>query len=118
VLGGPTFSSDGLGLFPTVTAPVLDSIAVLSADGKTLRLFVVNRGLTTNVTAHVALDGLSAPGGSISIATVNGAGYDSANTMFTPFAVITTARSIPTTPEFDMSFPAHSLTVLSVPTGR
>jgi alpha-L-arabinofuranosidase len=118
VLGGPTFSSDGLGLFPTVTAPVLDSVAVLSADGQTLRLFVTNRSLTTDVTTHVALDGLSAPPGSISVATVNGPNYDSANTMFTPFAVITTARSVPALAEFDIDFPAHSLTVLSVPTGR
>jgi alpha-N-arabinofuranosidase len=119
VLGAPTFSTDGLNYFPSIpNVPVLDSVAAVAPDTKTLRLYVVNRSLTDDVTAHVAVDGSRGSTGSITVATVNGATYESANSLFDPYQVILTARAIPASAEFDMTFPAHSVVLLIARTGQ
>ena len=119
VLGAPTFSSEGLGTFPPQTdLAVLDSTAVTGPGEGTLRLYVVNRSLREAVTARVALDGLTGPIASISLATVNGFNYDSDNSAFFPNAVTTVTRALAPAAEFDFTFPAHSLSVLTILAAR
>jgi alpha-L-arabinofuranosidase len=115
VLGAPTFSTDGLGVYPPQSGvPVLDSVAVRTSDSRTLRVFVVNRSLTNDVTARVALDAFPGTIGSITVAIVNGPTYDAANSVFAPNTVSMMTMTVAAAAELSMLFPAHSLVMLAV----
>jgi len=95
--------------------PAGDSrVATPGPDEGTLRLFVVNRSLQDDVVARVAFDSYVGDVGSISMAIVNGTAYTSENTLFDPNAVSTKTLPVPPAPEFDITFPAHSLIVFAV----
>ena len=113
LLGAPTFSTSGLEGFPALSAvPALDAVSVSGPEPGTHRLFVVNRSLQSDITAHIAFDSLAGTVNSVSMALVNGASYTSENNFFTPQAVTTTTAPLPPNSEFDFTFPAHSLVVL------
>jgi alpha-L-arabinofuranosidase len=115
VLGAPTFATDGLGVFPPLSdLPVLDTVSVLAPDNQTLRVYVVNRSLSEDVTARVALDGFPGAIGSITVAVINGPNFESENSIFTPEAVSMTTRPLTAASEFEFTFPAHSLVVFGV----
>jgi alpha-L-arabinofuranosidase len=115
VVGSPTFSSDGIEGFPSLPAvPALDTVAVTGPEAGTVRLFVVNRSLSSDIVAHVAFDSFAGSVGSVTAVVVNAASYTSENTETDQNAVTTTTAPAAAATEFDMSFPAHSLVVFVV----
>jgi len=114
VNGSPTY--DALvpfgGMVPVAGVPSLDAVAVEAPGRSAVWIYVVNRHLSADVTATVALNRLQ--GKSITAEILDGATYDAVNSPAAPNAVAVTTSSVPLANPFTFSFPAHSLTRLVV----
>jgi alpha-N-arabinofuranosidase len=109
---GDTFSAGGhSGL------PVLDTVATLSADGKQLVIFAINRSENNAVETTLSL----AAGqftGTIQAHVVNGSGIKSRNTFSDPGQVVARQNSILAEGrEATVTFEPHSVTALVCPLG-
>jgi alpha-L-arabinofuranosidase len=108
----PTFSAAAYGEFPEMSGlPVLHTIATRADETPGVRLYVVNRSLTSSVTARVSIDGLTRAVRTLSAVVVNGGSFAAANSALIPNAVSVQNLSLTPAAEFDFTFPAHSLTV-------
>jgi alpha-L-arabinofuranosidase len=114
VSGSPTY--DALVPFgqmpPVAGVPSLDAVAVESPVGDRLWIYVVNRHLTDPVVASVAVNGLLAQ--AVEVQVVTGPQYDSANSSTAPDAVTIMTSSVPAANPLRLTFPAHSLTRLTI----
>lgn len=100
----------------TATVPDLDVSATMTADGRSLRLAVINRHATSAVRAGLTLDGRA--GGLPARAAVRELGADvddvlASNSLSRPDRVGLRDRGVAELPEAAYDFPAHSITLLS-----
>jgi len=94
--------------------PYLDVSATADENGKKLTLSVVNRHPTSDITADIAIEGfqLQATG---DLYEVNGPSLDSTNTFAEPKNIgVKRSQFSGVGPSFRQTFPAHSLTVLTL----
>ena len=104
------FSSGPIKLLSAQTdVPMLDAVATRSPDGTRYALFVVNRSLTHEVTAPVALDLPAGVTGTRTLLT--GPTFDARNTAEEPLQVAPVTTPFPSSDDFTHTFPRHSLTV-------
>jgi len=97
---------------------LLDAVAVRDHEAGTLTLAVVNRDLTRSMEAAVEIADVACPVGAVAY-EVNGSTVGAANSVEAPGVVTVTERgavSLGSSPTYQ--FPAHSLTVLRLDTGR
>lgn len=107
--------SHGVGRLPEIDkAPYLDVFAAVSADGKVLTLFCVNRSLDTDIPAAIRLSGFTA-GKTVEVHTVSGKSLSDANDEMVPLRVAP-MDSLETAQKdgWKHMFPHESVTVLSV----
>jgi alpha-L-arabinofuranosidase len=114
VSGSPTYDAlVPFGIMPPVAGvPTLDAVAVESPKADRLWIYVVNRDLARDVTASVAIDGLLARSATAEV--VDGPRYDSANSAVNPDTVVPMTASVPAGNPLTYTFPAHSLTRLTL----
>lgn len=91
--------------------PALGALAAISRTGQRLTLLVLNRSLTGPITTTIRLAGFAPqPMAQVQILSGNSAGSHNEDN---PGAVAPVARRLDNAgPEFDFTFPAHSLTLL------
>jgi alpha-N-arabinofuranosidase len=93
---------------------VLDASAVLSPDGSSVRLAVINRDRSRDVHAAVEIAGATVPADGVAY-QMNATSVESANSFDRPGDVGVLERPIRVTDQpFMYLFPAHSLTMLSL----
>jgi alpha-N-arabinofuranosidase len=94
--------------------PYLDVVAALSRDGGTLTLFCVNRSVSADITAHIALDHFAAAS-TASVQTLSSASLTDRNDETAPTRVIPAASSEQLTNNtWTHMFPRSSVTVISI----
>jgi alpha-L-arabinofuranosidase len=109
----PSFDAPGVTFFAGRNdVPVLHGIAVQMADR--VHLYVVNRDLYEDVSAGVELAGLGPAPTSAVVRTLNADSFSAENTAATPNAVRITESVIAPASAFQFSFPAHSLTRITL----
>lgn len=116
VRDSPTFDAPGTFYLAARTGvPALDAIAVRSAAGDRLWVYVVNSDLYQDVAARVVLRNLSGPGvTSLTAEVLNGPAYTSVNTSADSTVVSIATSSLASTGAVSITFSAHSLTRLTV----
>jgi alpha-N-arabinofuranosidase len=91
----------------------LVTTASAGKDG-TLNIVVVNRSAREDIKARVALD--HRPAGAVDVSVVSGRSYDDFNNPQHPDGVkVETSQLKPGSPAFEMTFRAHSVTLLRIP---
>ncbi len=104
---------------PEIAAvPFLDVTAALSADGKHLLLFCVNRHLTDSISAQFDVAALGRPTGMAAVSTLRGDSILQVNDEEDPNLVVPVHAKQAIAPGFMHTFPAGSVTVLDVPVTR
>jgi alpha-N-arabinofuranosidase len=105
----PTFNSSKEGS----EVPYLDVVTSRSNDGKHIFVKAVNTNLANSLQTSVTLKGVSVePRASLSI--VNGNSLDVSNSFATPEAVKVTNVSVSASSSFQLTIPAHSVSVLTL----
>jgi alpha-N-arabinofuranosidase len=96
--------------------PALDSLATLSADGRTVYLAVINRNEDQELSATIRIRGWNlASGGPLHVFELNGKNKVAANPFGSSANVNIRERSLPVGPlPVSYKFPAHSVTVLEI----
>ena len=115
---GPTYTvTHGVQRLPEIAnVPYLDVTAAVSADGKRLLLFCVNRSLNTGANAIFDLAGLNVSPGPVHITTLESDSITAENTEEDPGYVHPMTRTETTTAgDFKHTFPSASVTVLELP---
>jgi alpha-L-arabinofuranosidase len=114
VSGSPTYDAlVPFGIMPPVAGvPTLEAVAVEPPAGDRLWIYVVNRDLTRDASASVAINGLVAH--NVTAEVVDGPQFDSANSAVDPNTVTLSTSSLPPGNPLTYTFPAHSLTRLTV----
>jgi len=105
----PTFNStkEGTGV------PYLDVVTSRSSDGKHIFVKAVNTNLTHSLQTSVTIKGVSVgPGATLSI--VNGDSLSASNSFTTPEAVKITNVTVSASANFQLTLPAHSVSVLTL----
>jgi alpha-L-arabinofuranosidase len=106
-----TFSSGPIKLISGQTdVPMLDVLATRDPGRHKYAVFVVNRSLTSSVTASVTLDLPPGVAGTISLLT--GPTFDARNDAANPTRVALSTTAFAATDDFTHTFPPHSLAVL------
>ena len=101
--------------FPNLPdVPYLDISATTDDKGQKLTLAVVNRHPTDDITANIVMEGIKTASTG-DLYEVNGPSLDATNTFDSPHNVGVKKRSLSGVgPNFKQTYPAHSLTVLTV----
>ncbi len=94
--------------------PFLDVDAAISADRKTITLFVVNRDQEHDLATTLNIAGL-AKKVSASVETLSAADLYSGNDETSPEAIVPINKTVPAGAEFTYTFPRASFTVLTLP---
>ncbi|MCP5152945.1 MAG: hypothetical protein H6983_02180 [Ectothiorhodospiraceae bacterium] len=114
LLDPPLHSTQGYEVIPAYEdLPVLDTVAVRSADDQRLHVYVVNRSLTEGVTTRIALDRFVSAPSAVTAAVLHGAAVDAVNTAAAPDAVSVSTVPLSPSNEIEYTFPAHSLVRLT-----
>ncbi len=117
----PTYTvTKGIRRLPEISSvPYLDITAAMSADGRHLLLFCVNRHLTDTLTAQFNLAGLGvAKSGTVKVSTLRADSILTENDEEDPNAVVPVHSSELLAARYTHRFPNSSVTVLDVPMGR
>jgi alpha-L-arabinofuranosidase len=77
-------------------------------------VYVINRDLVQDISAYIMITGTDLTIQSVTVETLNGPGYESVNTHEDPDAVTLTTSSLTPSDIFNITFPAHSLTRLTL----
>ncbi len=116
VQGSPTFDSVAFGIVPTLTGvPMLHAAAALSSSRDRLWIYVVNRDLTTDVTAEVVIPTFPPVGvSSVTAEVLNGSDPTAANVPGQTPVVQVSTSTLAAASSFAHTFPAHSLTRFTI----
>jgi alpha-L-arabinofuranosidase len=100
--------------------PMLDSIATLSGDGRTLYLSVVNRDEDHDVNARIRVRGWAPATGTVArIFELNGKDKVAANPFGSTENVNIREKSFPVSgPVVSYNFPPHSVTIVELAGGK
>jgi len=90
--------------------PNIDALALISPDGKTLRVYLVNRNPQTEIPIEFNLQGFVATG-KIRVRRLSADRFDRANTPENPSQVVFSEQNINTANKVTSTLPKHSLTV-------
>jgi alpha-L-arabinofuranosidase len=113
VQGSPTFDAAAVGDVPeTTAAPVLLSLAVLGPEAGRMRVWVINRDLSRDVSARVLLQGRPMPV-KVTVDVLAAPSADAMNTPQQPGTIAPTTTTVPPTNDVSFIFPAHSLVRLT-----
>ena len=97
---------------------LLDAAATCDDEGRTLALAVVNRDRERDLSATIDLTGAAAAGAADAW-EVNGPSVSAMNSFESPRVVDVRARTIDAKgARLDLTFPAHSITVVRLPLAR
>lgn len=91
--------------------PDVDALALLSPDGGTLRVYLVNRHLTKSIRAKIALRTFDFDGRA-TMRRLHAKNLASANSPEDPLAVVVKTSTLDKAGIEDLTLPAHSLTVI------
>lgn len=91
--------------------PNIDALALLSPDGNTLRVYLVNRHLQNDLLTGFSIQGFAATG-KIRIRRLSGERFDYANTPENPSLIQVSEENINAANKINVKLPKHSLTVL------
>lgn len=114
-----TYAAAAIGNLPAQSAiPYLDVTSTRSADGTKLYLSVINRDGVNDQAATINLANAGTIGGTATAQTLDSAGYLDQNSWLNPTLIQTSTSTVTGVGStFSYTFPAHSLTVLTVSTG-
>lgn len=111
-----TYSAQAFGNLPAQGAiPILDVTTTRSADGSKVYFSVINRDPLNDQATTINVANAGAVGSTATAQTVNSANYLDANSWLNPTLIQTTTSTVTGVGAgFNYTFPAHSLTVLTV----
>ena len=110
-VAGPTFDVSGGG----TRIPYLDVTASRTADGKTIYIKAVNTSSTTALFTTITFQGIT-PAPRAEIKTITASAINAVNDFSTPDAVSMQKRTLPSGPEFAMTLPKRSVSVITLRT--
>ena len=108
---GPTFDASGEG----TNIPYLDVTASRAADGNAIYIKAVNTSSTSAFFTTITIQGVS-PAPHAEIKTITASALNAANDFSTPDAVSMQERTLPSGPEFSMTLPKRSVSVITLRT--
>lgn len=105
----PQFGSPSVGAVPQISgAPLLEAVASVSDNGKTLYLIVINKSLDDSIAADVRVPDSSAPASKVIVRTLRGTGMDAHTGTQLPAGIPWAAQTAaPENPRFPFGAPGE-----------